>query len=153
MINPTGKGVRGHDRYGSGAYAATRTTAGKPRLHGGIDFVAEPGQLVVAPMAGRVAREARPYGQRVTPCNTGVWIESDERESTLVKLFYCRPLPDIIGQWVEAGDTVATAVSLQDIYNGITDHVHAEVWVAGRRVDPVPYFADGTLHVEEVQRA
>lgn len=151
MVNPTGRGVRGHDKYGSGAFAATRTTAGKHRLHGGIDFAAEPGQLVVSPITGTVIREARPYGDG-GPWDTGVLIETPEREAILVKMFYCRPLIDIIGTHVDAGDPVARAISLQDKYEGITDHIHLEVWLAGKRIDPLPYF-DGQLHIEESLRA
>jgi len=146
MTNPTGKGVRGHDSFGSGAYQATRTTAGRTRLHGGIDFASDAGQVVIAPMAGTVTREAKPYSDG-GPWDTGLWIESSEREALIVKMFYARPLPGIIGTYVREGDPVAIAISLQDKYPGITDHVHTEIWFAGRRIDPVSYFGDLRIEV------
>ena len=149
MTNPTGLPVRGQDRYGSGAFAASRTSGTRHRLHGGIDFLAEAGQPIIAPIGGVISRYARPYGDgHLGDC--GLVIETPERDALMVKLFYVQPaLPP--GDAVEEGQVVGVATSLQRRYPGISDHVHVEVWQAGRRVDPVSFFTD--LRIGSVERA
>lgn len=145
MTNPTAKSVRSHDRYGSGAYGASRTSGKRHRAHGGIDFLASPAQPVYAPIGGLVSRRCHPYGDGA-PGDTGVEIVGgSEREALRVKLFYVEPVPQTLGSIVREGEVVGFAVTLQARYPGISDHVHLEVWEGGARVDPVPYFDDLTI--------
>lgn len=120
MISPTGKGIRISDALGMGRYGAPRGD----RRHLGTDYVCTPGQNVVAPIAGIVEREARPY---VEGHYSGVLISARHMS---VKMFYFKPKPGIIGKAVVQGDTIGTA---QDIskkkkdYKGMIPHVHLEI--------------------------
>ena len=130
MISPTGKGVRGIDKWGSGAFHSSR---GKGKTHKGLDFIADPGQDVVAPCAGRVRREAQVYAD--TTEYMGLVIVSDDLHH--VKLFYVLPAPGVVGTLVDEGEVIGTVQDLDRRYPGITPHVHMEVRCStGEIVDP-----------------
>ncbi len=128
MISPTGKGVRGTDNWGSGAFGASRGE----RTHKGADYICEPGQSVVAPCTGFIVREARPYADRPY---SGVLIADGVMT---IKLFYFSPFEHLIGKGVEQGQAIGIA---QDIsapgYAGMTPHIHMEIQGAdGAPLDP-----------------
>ncbi len=130
MIDPTGKGIRGLDTWGSGAFGASR---GKGKKHKGLDFGSEHLQDVLSPFAGRVTREAWPY--KDDPFLTGMEIETDD--GYIAKIFYVLPDPGVVGTRVESGEVIGTAQSLEHRYPGISPHVHVEVRLkSGELVDP-----------------
>ena len=130
MISPTGKGIRQSDKWGSGAFGASRD--GGKRTHRGADFICGPGQAVLAPCTGFIIREARPYSDRPY---SGVLIISGV---LAVKLFYFQPFESLIGTGVEQGQAIGRA---QDIsspkYPGMAPHIHMEITGAnGGHLDP-----------------
>jgi len=119
MISPTGHGIRGHDEHGFGLYGKPR---GKNKIHKGADFIAIPGQEVVAPAKGDVIRVKMPYGKPVK----GVWfsgllIRASDFEYTL---FYFEPLKEVIKMRVEEGQLIGHAQDISIKYPGIIPHVH-----------------------------
>lgn len=129
FANPTGEPPRGHDAFGDGYFHAARD--GGSRAHEGVDYDARPGQTVVAPISGYVAKIGFAY-----PGNTRLrYIEIDNPALKLeARVFYVDPSVRV-GEAVALGKPVGTALSLQRRYHGITNHVHLEVAEAGRKID------------------
>lgn len=130
FINPTGQLARTEDAYGSGAYGASRD--GGHRHHAGVDYIAEAGQVVVAPISGYVTKIGYAYGND----SSLKYVEiSNPALRYTARTFYVRPTV-LIGETVAVGDPIGKAASLQRRYDGITDHVHLEIInKAGRRLD------------------
>jgi len=135
------------DPMGFGKFKAPRGNG--RRIHLGADFICEPGQAVVAPISGKVVREARPYEDPEEPYS-GILI-SDGILS--IKMFYLLPAPGLLEKGrmsvVDQGKAIGVA---QDIskrkreYRGMIPHVHMEVrlnsryglpeWPGGILIDP-----------------
>jgi peptidoglycan LD-endopeptidase LytH len=126
--NPTHGGVRADDIFGSGAFGAIRD-AGK-RHHEGVDYVAAPGAIVHAPIAGEVSRLGYAYngegGYRV------VEIVNSETKMK-ARVFYVSPSVEV-GDVVVAGQEIGAAQDLNTRYPGITNHVHVELRDPQQRV-------------------
>jgi murein DD-endopeptidase MepM/ murein hydrolase activator NlpD len=130
FANPTGQAPRLHDSYGDGEFGARRD--GGERRHEGVDYAADPGQPVEAPMSGYVTRIGYAY-----PGDTRYeYVEIDNPAlGYSTRVFYVDPQVRE-GQAVRMGQSIGTAHSLQPRYPGITDHVHLEIARAnGRRLD------------------
>jgi len=143
FANPTGKAPREHDAFGSGAFGASRDGGG--RRHAGVDYIAEAGQTVVAPISGYVSHIGYCYGDAphyryVEITNPALGYEA--------RVFYVDP--DVqVGDAVRVGDPIGRADSLQPRYAGITDHVHLEIAAPGKgRVDPGRMIAQRTVRTD-----
>lgn len=144
FANPTGQEPRDHDAYGSGEFGASRD--GGARRHDGVDFVARPGQTVVAPISGYVTKIGYVYAgdgnlRFVEITNPALKLEA--------RAFYVRP--DVkVGDTVYVGQTIGEVHSLQRKYpGGMTDHVHLElIDRRGRRID-----ATNVITAEYVSKA
>lgn len=132
IVNPTGQAPRGEDAYGEGAFKASRD--GGSRAHAGVDYVADAGQAVLAPISGFVTRIGFPYSNNeslryVEITNPALRISA--------RVFYVEAQV-VVGQTVRLGTPIGVAQTLQARYpRGITDHVHLEVAdaVSGRKLD------------------
>jgi murein DD-endopeptidase MepM/ murein hydrolase activator NlpD len=128
FMNPTGKGVRGHDAFGEGEFGASRDGGG--RRHEGVDYIASAGQRVKAPMSGYVTKIGYAYAgdshRFVEISNPALKFEA--------RVFYVDPSVKV-GQAVHIGDAIGTMNTLQHRYAGITDHVHLEMYDRGHRID------------------
>jgi murein DD-endopeptidase MepM/ murein hydrolase activator NlpD len=131
FANPTGKEPRTHDSYGEGAFLASRD--GGTRRHEGVDYVADAGQEVVAPMSGYVTK----IGMAYAGDSTLKFVEiTNPALRYAVRTFYVNP--DVqVGDSVHVGQPIGTAHSLQKRYpRGMTNHVHLEIIdKGGRRID------------------
>ena len=118
MISPTGHGVRGYDKYGSGLYLAGR---GK-RLHLGVDFICEPGQEIVAPSSGLVLREKFPYSEPVE----GVFFSGVQIQGTsfMITMFYFQMDKKLVKMNVKEGQVIGIAQDISLKHPGIIPHVH-----------------------------
>jgi len=116
LVSPTGRPIRGVDRWGCGAFGAPR--GGRP--HYGVDFEAAPGQPVVAPCDAVVVRMAPPYPDG---SYGGLLLRAGLVE---IKLFYLRPTV-MTGERVTQGQQIGVAEDLRLKYPEITPHVHMEV--------------------------
>lgn len=130
IINPTGHAPRTHDAYGDGAFGASRD--GGAREHEGVDYVADAGQAVVAPISGFVSKIGFAY-----PGDTVLkFVEIDNPALNISARVFYVDAQVAVGQAVRLGTPIGRSHSLQKKYpGGMTDHVHLEVAEAGRRVD------------------
>jgi len=139
LVNPSGGEIRGTDDHGSGHYGASRGN----RAHLGLDIVATPGQSIVSPVEGKAvnfvgATLKKPIVD-ITPKNSALGIDK-------IRILYVFA-PDNVTPWVpydvRAGQSIGTLADLVKDLNypeGITQHVHVQVMVGGKWVDPTPYF-------------
>ena len=130
--NPTKRGLRGKDSYGSGHYHAPR----RGRLHDGVDYRSVAGQPVYAALAGRVERISRPYRSGIEHKRlSGLLIVASD--GTSCQMWYLQPKPNIVGSLVRAGDVVGTALTLQNRHpprrpplaaaGAMIDHIHVRL--------------------------
>ena len=122
FANPTGKGVREHDAYGAGAFGASRD--GGTRRHEGVDFMADAGQVVGAPISGFVTRIGYAYADD----SELKFVEiTNPALQYAARVFYIDP--DVqVGQPVRMGQPVGRHSTLERRYpGGMTEHVHLEI--------------------------
>ena len=118
MKSPTGSNeIRGSDKHGSGHYLAPRGD----RRHAGIDMVVAPGQDVLSPIDGVMARVAKPYAKGKW---SGCVVKNDQVE---IKMFYMAPDKSLVSQEVKRGQVIGKAQDIGEKYKGITPHVHVEI--------------------------
>ena len=124
MISPTGHGIRYADKWGRGAYGATRDNGS--RIHKGTDFIVSPiGQKVVAPTAGLVVRIKRPYANPVKGVMfSGILVRASDYEYTL---FYLEPLTEIIRTRIEEGQIIGHAQDISKKYPEMIPHIHMQI--------------------------
>jgi len=132
FANPTGNDTRKADAYGHGEYGARRD--GGARRHEGVDFVADPGQPVVAPISGYVSKIGFAYAD---DSNLKFIEISNPALRYTARVFYVDPEVEV-GQAVRVGQTIGSQHSLERKYpGGMTDHVHLEIMnTRGARIDP-----------------
>jgi hypothetical protein len=121
LVNPTGHAPREHDAFGDGSFGASRD--GGVRRHAGVDYVADVGQAVVAPISGFVSKIGFPYAddQQLR------YVEIENPALSMsARVFYVDPQVEV-GQAVRLGAPIGVAQDLQARYRGITEHVHLEV--------------------------
>ena len=121
LANPVEGAMRSIDSYGSGAFGSQRD--GGKRKHEGVDYVAAPGHIATAPIAGTVARIGYAY-KKDTRLK---YIEIDNAETGYsAKVLYVDPTI-VVGQTLVAGETIGVVQDLSVKYAGITNHVHVEI--------------------------
>ena len=131
MRSPTGNTEIRVDSMGSGYYQARRGG----RLHAGVDYTTRPGDHVVAPISGRVVRIARPYEDQPFE---GLVIRSP---AMTIKMYYFKPLEDIMGQQVTEGMVIGHAQDIRTLHGpDMIPHIHLEIrnvsmnpadWISG----------------------
>jgi murein DD-endopeptidase MepM/ murein hydrolase activator NlpD len=140
IANPTGRAPRDVDAYGEGRFHARRD--GGEREHEGVDYMADAGQPVEAPISGYVSKIGFAYPDD----QTLRYIEIDNPALHLTaRVFYVDPQV-AVGDAVAVGRPIGRAHSLQRRYpRGITDHVHLEIAERGRKVDAETLIAERTV--------
>ena len=126
-MNPTGGAIR-MDEDGSGRFGASRGN----RKHLGIDLLGMPGQWVVAPETGRPTSIGKPYG------DGGPWdiYFRFKGPSGLWRLFYCRPIPGILGRTVVRGQAIGTLEDVSAKYgDSMLPHLHVELIVEKVKIE------------------
>lgn len=118
-----------NDTQGLGHFGASRGS----RKHAGIDFVANPGAAVFAPIGG-TTRKLQVYSGN--PTWTGVAIKNADYE---VKLFYVAPLGNLPAR-VQRGERLGSMQNRAAGNSSMKNHIHVEVWVKGKQVDPASFF-------------
>jgi murein DD-endopeptidase MepM/ murein hydrolase activator NlpD len=99
------------------------------RSHDGLDISAPTGTPIRAPAGGRVVRVARQLGY-------GLVVEVSHGGGVLTRYAHCNAARVSVGQRVTAGAVIAT-VGSTGLASG--PHLHYEVLVRGRRVNPARY--------------
>jgi murein DD-endopeptidase MepM/ murein hydrolase activator NlpD len=138
FANPTGKAPRQHDSYGYGAFGASRDGGSRP--HEGVDYMADAGQDVVAPISGFVTKIGFAYAD---DANLKFVEITNPALGYAARVFYIEPTVEI-GQSLRLGETIGQAHGLQSRYpGGMTDHVHMEVITPGqKRIDATRLLAE-----------
>lgn len=133
--------VRGQDTHGAGYFLSRRVKRNSSmyvtefRYHGGIDFVAVPGETVFAPTDGTVARISNAYATN----NQGLRAIVFETGELRFKVLYVSPRQRLKkGTWVKAGTAIGVAQDLSGKFgHEMTNHVHLTIIDGeGRRVAP-----------------
>lgn len=132
MRSPTGKGIRS-DGAGDGHYGASRGT----RKHAGLDFLCNPGQVVVMPVTGELSRVVYPYAGDTT--YTGCEILCPKAR---IYMFYLVPDPDFLNRHLEEGSAIGVAQDISKKYGSpMQPHIHFEF----KSIDPEMIFALANL--------
>jgi murein DD-endopeptidase MepM/ murein hydrolase activator NlpD len=105
------------------------------RPHEGIDLAAPYGAPVVAPAAGTVTRIARETGY-------GLVLEIDHGNGITTKYAHLSSVAVHVGQHVTRADPIA-AVGNSGLATG--PHLHYEIHVNGRAVDPLTFVLPGAI--------
>ncbi|MET0273759.1 MAG: M23 family metallopeptidase [Phenylobacterium sp.] len=131
FANPTGNQPRGEDAYGEGEFGARRD--GGERRHEGVDFIADAGQKVVAPISGYVSKIGFAYAGDQ---NLRFVEITNPALHYAARVFYINPSV-AVGDAVAVGRAIGSMHTLQAKYpGGMTDHVHLEVIdTKGQRID------------------
>ena len=124
---------RGSDKFGSGAYLASRGS----RKHMGIDFACAKGNKILSLTNGIVSKIGYPYNPRDTKKGHMRYVQVTH-EGVDIRYFYVDPLVKV-GTSIRRWEVVGTAQGLLDIYPGITDHIHFEVKVGRTFLNPEEY--------------
>jgi murein DD-endopeptidase MepM/ murein hydrolase activator NlpD len=136
FANPTGKDTRKSDAYGEGEFGASRD--GGVRRHEGVDFMADAGQPVRAPLSGFVTK----IGFAYSGDDTLKFVEiTNPALGYAARVFYVDPAV-AVGQAVRIGEVIGDHHTLEDRYpGGMTDHVHLEILAhGGQRIDATQLF-------------
>ena len=128
-VNPTGREMRECKSKGCGYFGASRGG----RLHKGVDYKATPGQDILAVTDGKIGKIGFPY-----PNNRHhQYIQIDTSDGYQVREMYVAPAPGIVrGVEVSGGQVIGTYQGLQTLYPGITPHVHVEIRLGGKLLNP-----------------
>ena len=127
LINPTGKGIR-NDSKGLGHHGAPRGH----RKHDGVDLICTPGQDILMPIDGIIARVSLPY--KDDERWIGAYIVNPRIE---IKMWYF--IPNLLGMELKAGSVIGIAQDIGKKYEGVTPHIHLRIV----KIDPMLLFAEG----------
>jgi murein DD-endopeptidase MepM/ murein hydrolase activator NlpD len=105
------------------------------RAHEGIDLQAPMGAPIIAPAAGRVISAGREPG-------FGNTFEVDHGNGIITRFAHCSRIVVRVGQMVTRGQVMAT-VGNTGLATG--PHLHYEVHVNGKAVDPLKYVLPGKI--------
>ncbi|XP_018592607.2 leukocyte cell-derived chemotaxin-2-like [Scleropages formosus] len=107
--------------------------AGGTRKHMGLDIVCTDGDTVLAPFHVKINGPASPYTTGVNAAiNDGLNLSG---QGLCFKLFYVKPVET--SGTVEQGQELGTMLPMQEVYPGITSHVHVQMC---NKSDPTKYF-------------
>nr|VFJ50505.1 MAG: Peptidase family M23 [Candidatus Kentron sp. DK] len=127
--NPTGGKVRGDDRWGGGRFDSPRGN----RPHEATDYVAEPGQNVVAVTGGKIDKIGYAYGDDLSYR----YVRISTPDGYVARQLYVNPAEGIVpGAQVTAGQVIGISQALGSRYPGITEHVHVDITRNGAPVNP-----------------
>lgn len=122
---------RGCDKWGCGDFGASRGS----RTHKGIDFKANPGQVLLASVEGEVSKIGYPYSDDLSYR----YVQVTTKEGLDVRYFYVEPIVRL-GDRVNLLDQLGTVQDLGKRYEDMVNHVHIEIKKRGDYIDPKIYF-------------
>jgi murein DD-endopeptidase MepM/ murein hydrolase activator NlpD len=105
-----------------------------------VDIAVAPGTPIYAPEAGKIMSvNGRVYSDPNKAHKRLVMLVSEDT-GFYHYLMYVKASQGLkMGAKVKAGDLIGYAQGLQDLYPGITDHIHWEIRGTEMRVDPILY--------------
>lgn len=102
---------------------------GKPTFHKGVDLAGKDGSDIVSVGAGVVTYAGKRYGY-------GNLVEINHGNGYVTRYGHCKEVLVKVGETLKKGQVIATMGSTG---RSTGPHVHFEVWVNGRTVDPSKY--------------
>lgn len=136
--------LRTTDVHGSGAYGAPRGS----RTHNGVDVACWKGSEILSPVRGVITKIGFPYDPTRHPAKVHLrYVELSHGNDIFTRWFYVETRA-AVGDMLAPGDVIGVAQGLRDVYAGITDHFHFEVFkradMATHReyFDPLAYLED-----------
>jgi len=128
---------RGIDDWGDGSFGASRGD----RAHKGIDYSADPGDEILAPIAGAVTKLGYPYAPKPGDKLTYRYVEITDYAGRRHRVFYIDPTVNI-EQHVNLGTIIGLSQDIAGKYHRedrgpMINHVHVEVLdLSGKPIDP-----------------
>ena len=127
---------RGIDQWGDGAFGAPRGMKnGKPKKHKGIDYACYPDTVIRSPVNGLCNKLGYCYSDDLFYRYVQIKTENGAR----YRFFYVEP-DVVVGDYVHYQDEIGTAQNIAKRYSLPTkymkNHIHLEILVAGKPVDP-----------------
>ncbi len=136
LVNPSGRGMR-NDAGGLGHYGAPRGN----RLHRGLDLQTIDGQDIVSPIDGRAINSSWVNSRGITIPTIVIIPTAKNLGFNNLQLLYAGPVG---GGWreVKAGEVIGKALNMQSLGYppSVGPHVHVQMRMNGRWVNPEPYF-------------
>lgn len=128
---------RGTDSFGSGEFGAPRGR----RKHKGIDYTAAVDSSFLSKVRGTVTKLGWAYANEDYR-----YVEVTTQDTAKHRFFYVKPRRGLkVGTNVQAGDTLGTVQDIAGRYNDSTrtmkNHVHYEILVSGKPIDPEVYWS------------
>ncbi|MGM0593541.1 MAG: M23 family metallopeptidase [Pseudomonadota bacterium] len=102
---------------------------GKPEFHKGVDLAGKDGSDIISVASGVVTWSGRRYGY-------GNLVEVNHGNGYTTRYGHCKEVVVEVGEKVKKGDVIAKMGSTG---RSTGPHVHFEVWVDGKTVDPSKY--------------
>ncbi len=128
---------RGIDDWGDGSFGAPRGD----RTHKGIDYAADPGDEILAPIPGAVTKLGYPYAPRPSDRITYRYVEITDYSGRRHRVFYIEPTVNI-EQHVNLGTIIGISQDIAGKYhrddrNSMINHCHYEILdLEGKPVKP-----------------
>lgn len=124
--------LRGCDPAGCGHYGASRGN----RKHKGIDIHAIPGSICLSHIEGVVSKIGYVYAGDMYH----KYVQLEAPNGLLFDFFYVEPLVSV-GDKVEYGDELGVVQDVSKKHNApdMKPHVHFQVRLEGRKINPEPY--------------
>lgn len=140
------RGTRGVDAFGAGGFNAPRSRDGISYGHKGLDFLADPGDIIITPLPCFILTPGRAY----SGSNLGsIHLEGiGEWRGYKAKLLYVAQDTTIAyGQGSLAGGFLGRAQDVAAYHEAnagdgrkMKNHVHFELYKGGELIDPTPLF-------------
>ena len=128
---------RGTDDWGDGSFGAPRGG----HTHRGIDYCADPGDEIMAPIAGSVTKLGYPYAPKPGDKTTYRYVEITDYAGRRHRVFYCEPVVEL-GQHVTLNTVIGLAQDIAGKYHRedrgpMKNHCHYEILdLEGKPVNP-----------------
>lgn len=135
--------IRGHDKWGSGAYQASRVGSdGTRHSHKGDDIACCAGSTIFAQSSGKVTKIGYPYPPDHPAKGHYRYVQITDTAGNRVRYFYVAPTVKLDAE-VKRGEPIGVTQGVTKVYPGITDHFHFEVLQAdGEPMDPELYLRE-----------
>ena len=118
------------DKWGAGHFGASRGS----RIHHGIDYICPPESQVLSPVTGKITKLGYAYKKDENE-NPYRYVQITAQDDKQHRVFYVEPIL-AVGRYVREGDIIGFSQDLGERYQGITPHVHYEIKLDGRYLDP-----------------
>lgn len=138
---------RSCDKFGCGYFGASRKRLIKGKwkrifgAHKGLDIISTVGQSVQSPIAGKIVKVGQAYGDDTRYKSLHIEGQDGVYIGVKIKLLYLESELKV-GDVVLRGDIVGKAQDLTAKYEGITNHIHLEVYFGGEIINPRNLFGE-----------